>query len=69
MEFIDTNETKTRPTFGQRYDLIGDRMDAAYAARKQHAQGSAEYAAADAVVESVYADLRALNVEVKAARS
>lgn len=58
------------PTLGQRFDEIGDRMDAAYANRrevmKRHKPGSAEAVAADDAIEAVYLDLRALNKEAGA---
>ena len=46
---------------GPAIDNIAARMDAAYAERRRHKPGSAGYADADARVEAVYADLRALN--------
>jgi hypothetical protein len=48
-------------TLGDRFDAIGDRMDAAYAERRNYRIGSPEYAAANDMVEAVYADLRLLN--------
>jgi hypothetical protein len=64
------SETQT-PTLGERFDQIGERMDAAYANRREvmkrgHKPGSAQYVAADDQIEAVYRDLRALNAEVAA---
>lgn len=42
-------------------DGIIARMDAAYAERRKHKPGTPGYVAADAAIEAVYADLRALN--------
>jgi hypothetical protein len=51
---------------GERYDEIAERMDAAYAARRGLRYGSPEFAEADAALEAVYVDLRALNAVVAA---
>lgn len=66
------SETATL-TFGQRFDQIGERMDAAYANRRDvvargHKPGSAQYVAADDQIEAVYRDLRALNAEIGVGR-
>lgn len=53
-------------TLGERYDEVGDRMDAAYAALRGLTHGTPEHVAATATLEAVYTDLRALNAEVKA---
>jgi hypothetical protein len=55
-------------TYGQRFDAIGDRMDAAYAERRKCEPGTAEYESANEAIEAVYADLRVLNAEMRAAR-
>lgn len=64
------SETATL-TLGERFDQIGERMDAAYANRQAvlkrgHKPGSAQYVHADDQIEAVYRDLRALNAEVAA---
>lgn len=53
-------------TYGDRFDDISIRMDAAYAARRGLKMGTPEYEAADEQIEAVYADLRVLNAEVGA---
>lgn len=57
-------------TIGERFDQIAERMDAAYATRKEvakvHKPGTAQYVAADDAIEAVYADLRVLNREIGA---
>lgn len=58
--------TSEQPTYGEQFEQISERMDAAYGERRKHRSGSPEYAAADEQIEAVYADLRVLNAEVKA---
>lgn len=51
----------TTQTFGERIDANMGRMDAAYAEHRRFRMGTPEYDPAKAEVETVYADLRALN--------
>jgi hypothetical protein len=48
-------------TLGEQYDDMMDRLDQAYAARRDCDWGTTEWAEANAALEVVFVDLRALN--------
>lgn len=51
-------------TFGQQYDEITARLDAAYTERRKHPMFSPAWDVADIAVEAVYRELRELNAQV-----